>query len=99
MVGKTEFIYSSTLIRTAGLAQAVGFVQSRGTTAQRQLLDDLSEAVGVENIAESTREAELTDYMKLTNDVMAALVWYKRFAASVLGVESEAGDEGAGEIG
>lgn len=85
------------LIRTAGLAQAVGFVQSRGTSAQQLLLDHISEAIGVENIAESSREANLTDYMKLTNNVMAALAWYKRFAVSVLGVESEPADEDRGE--
>jgi len=35
--------------------------------------------------------------MKLTNDVMAALVWYKRFAVSVLKVESGMDEDAGGE--
>ncbi|HHU98206.1 MAG TPA: type III-B CRISPR module-associated protein Cmr5 [Petrimonas sp.] len=86
------------LIRKAGLAQALGFVESRGTSSQQLLLDHISAAVGVENIAEYSRKAELTEYMKLTNDVMTALVWYKRFAVSVLGVESAAEEDTGGDI-
>ncbi|HOB31032.1 MAG TPA: type III-B CRISPR module-associated protein Cmr5 [Bacillota bacterium] len=85
------------LIRKAGLAQAIGFVESRGTSAQQELLNHISEAVGVEDIAEYSRKAELAEYMKLTNDVMAALVWYKRFAVSVLKVESGMDEDAGGE--
>lgn len=85
------------LIRTAGLAQALGFVQSRGTPEQQQLIQDISEVVGVSNICEGSREAELGEYMRLTRDVMAALVWYKRFAESVLDVQSDADGKDAGE--
>jgi CRISPR-associated protein Cmr5 len=35
----------------------------------------------------TSRTAQLAEYMRLTNDVMAALLWYKRFAQSVLGVD------------
>jgi hypothetical protein len=35
--------------------------------------------------------------MALTSNVMAALVWYKRFATSVLGVQSDVDVEDVGE--
>ena len=86
------------LIRTAGLAQALGLVESRGTPGQKQLLQDIAEVVRVPDICGRSRQADLGEYMKLTRDVMAALVWYKRFAESLLDVKPGADDnEGAGE--
>jgi CRISPR-associated protein Cmr5 len=84
------------LIRTAGLAQAVAFVESRGTAAQKLLLEHLSETVGVTNLGEASRRARIQEYMRLTNDVLAALVWYKRFAESVLDVDASQDEESAG---
>ena len=75
------------LIRSAGLAQAVAFVQARHKpeTPQRKLLDHLSIAVNTEDLAHESRiTTQLSEYMRLTHEVMAALVWYKRFAQSVL---------------
>ena len=85
------------LIRTAGLAQALGFIESRGTEAQVQLMRDISVVIGVPEIGRVSRQAKLPGYMKLTRDVMAALVWYKRFAASVLNVQADVDGEGAGD--
>lgn len=86
------------LIRTAGLAQAVSFVESRGDEAQKLLLRHLGAVVGVENLGEKSRTASLQEYIKLTQDVMDALVWYKRFAESVLGVDASLdGEESVGE--
>jgi CRISPR-associated protein Cmr5 len=80
------------LIRTAGLAQALAFVEARGKPAQKRLLTDLAETVGKKDILLSVaRSAHLSDYIHLTQQVMAALLWYKRFAQSVLGVN--AGDD------
>ncbi len=76
------------LIRTAGLAQALSFVETRGKEAQKRLLSDLGETIGRQNLAGIARSAELTEYMLLTRQVMDALLWYKRFAQSVLGVEA-----------
>jgi len=76
------------LIRRAGLAQALSFVESRGSEAQKQLLEDLGATVRRGgNLANAARSAELADYMLLTKQVMDALLWYKRFAQSVLGVD------------
>jgi len=85
------------LVRTAGLAQALGFVESKGTPVQQQLIRNMSEVIGVPNLCERSRKAELSEYMTMTKDVMAALVWYKRFAESVLNVQSDANGKDAGE--
>jgi len=37
-------------------------------------------------LLECAREAELTEYMLLTRQALAALLWYKRFAQSLLDV-------------
>ncbi|MHB8597021.1 MAG: type III-B CRISPR module-associated protein Cmr5 [Ktedonobacteraceae bacterium] len=77
------------LIHTAGLAQALEFVSSRGKPAQTQLIKDIAETIGIKGLLpERARAAELREYMYLTEQVMAALLWYKRFAQSVLGVDT-----------
>lgn len=82
------------LIRTAGLAQALAFVEARGAKeieAQR-LLSDLAAVVGKPNLASCSRTASLREYMFLTQQSLEALLWFKRFAQSVLKVESGEGD-------
>jgi len=83
------------LIRTAGLAQALAFLDSRDTKGHKQLLIDLTATVGqpAGKLTDSARKAEMSEYMNLTRQVMAALLWYKRFAQSVLDVKtSDVGD-------
>lgn len=86
------------LIRTAGLAQALAFVEARGDAGGKKLLEDMADILefdGKKNLLKSSREAELPEYMLLTRRVLAALTWYKRFSQSVLGVESGAeGEDG-----
>lgn len=87
------------LIRTAGLAQALAFVE-RGSETQQCLLDHLAEVTQMETrdtLLQRSREAHLSEYTFLTEQVMAALLWYKRFAQSVLGVQH--GDEEKNEGG
>ncbi len=82
------------LIRTAGLAQALAFVEAKSTKQEgyKQLLEDLKDTVGSERtLAEYAREAQLSEYMLLTRLTLDALLWYKRFAQSVLGIDP--GDE------
>jgi CRISPR-associated protein Cmr5 len=79
------------LIRTAGLAQALTFVEARGLESQKQLLKDLASTLGKASegvLLEQARSSELSAYMLLTQQVLAALLWYKRFAQSVLGVQA-----------
>jgi len=81
------------LVRTAGLVQALAFAQSRGTP-EGWLVTHLAEAVGEPALLDRSRTAALAEYLRLTRDVLAALVWYSKFAQSVLGVDREANDEG-----
>jgi CRISPR-associated protein Cmr5 len=88
------------LIRSAGLAQALAFVEARGLLPHRHLLDHLAEVVIDQNtngdqLAQKSRNIEeLSEYMYLTHEAMAALIWYKRFAQSVLDIDpSEAVDQ------
>ena len=75
------------LIRTAGLAQALAFVDARRDSVLQRLLDDLAATLGRTSRADLiqiSRDAPLADYMRLTQDALAALLWFKRFAQSVL---------------
>lgn len=77
------------LIRTAGLAQALAFLETRDTKGHKQLLIDLAETVGMSGtLLQRAREAPIEEYMNLTRQVMAALLWYKRFAQSILDIKS-----------
>ncbi len=85
------------LIRTSGLAQALAFVDANAKSdkpkskACQSLLTHLAKIVCDEQadaskLLERSRNDELEEYMRLTQQTMAALLWYKRFAQSVLGV-------------
>lgn len=88
------------LIRVAGLTQALHFLHSRGDEDQKLLLKHLAhtlEFVDEEDgdsaeikLLKSSRNADLSTYMRLTQQSLTALQWYKRFAQSVLRVESAA---------
>jgi CRISPR-associated protein Cmr5 len=83
------------LIRTAGLAQALAFLEARGKDEGKKLIEHLNAVVmnGNKNLLASSRESELSEYMYLTQQVLAALLWYKRFAQSVLHVEASDEEE------
>lgn len=79
------------LVRQAGLIQAIAFVATRGQKAQKLLLDHLASTLGYTNQDElytRVREASLQEYALLTRQALWALEWYKRFAQSILGVNS-----------
>ncbi|MEI7643921.1 MAG: type III-B CRISPR module-associated protein Cmr5 [Chloroflexales bacterium] len=87
------------LIRTAGLAQSLAFVQARNKegTPQRMLLNDLEVVLQVSGIltantrlVERSRTASFEEYMRLTEGALEALLWFKRFAQSELKVQSGA---------
>lgn len=88
------------LIRTAGLAQALAFVQARNDekSPQRQLLRDLADVLRKNKVlaqdadlVERSRVAPFDEYMRLTEASLQALLWFKRFAQSELKVQ--AGEE------
>lgn len=87
------------LIRTAGLAQALTFVEARGDKEglQRKLLDHIAEVTLQANrdyLLERSRKAPIGEYMRLTQQVLDALLWYKRFAQSVLKVDAATAEQG-----
>lgn len=78
------------LIRTAGLTQALAFAETRTDAIQKEtFLEHLALAVGLNRnqLLSRSREDDLSDYMRLTQQVLDALLWYKRFAQSVLKVD------------
>ena len=79
------------LIRSAGLAQALAFADTR-KDEQKELLKDLSGVLGYEtpnDLVTHVRRAKITEYMLLTEHALAALLWFKRYAQSVLDVTSD----------
>ncbi|GAB4403861.1 MAG: type III-B CRISPR module-associated protein Cmr5 [Anaerolineales bacterium] len=84
------------LIRTAGLAEALAFVESRGKDAHKSLLDDLAVVISEnsrDDLLRRSREPGLQNYMYLTRRTMLALKWFKRFAQSILEVDATAEGE------
>lgn len=87
------------LVRQAGLVQALAFVHSRDKAPTNQLLSDLAQTVdagSAANLLNRSRQANLPEYIYLTDQVMLALKWYKRFAQSVLKVEPTDDDNDGG---
>jgi CRISPR-associated protein Cmr5 len=83
------------LIRTAGLAQALAFVNTTKERAHERLLDQLAEVVGAgtrETLLGRIRTDDLPRYIRLTQETLAALLWYKRFVQSI--VSTKADDQG-----
>lgn len=88
------------LIRTAGLAQALQFVESRGSEEQKVLLKHIAATVGYSSKAEllsKSRSEGINGYIHLTEKTLGALLWYKRFAQSILNVEASDSDDKVSE--
>lgn len=87
------------LIRTAGLAQAISFLEAKSKKESEKpnllLLEHLSEVIKeemklTEKFTDKCRNAEMTEYLRLTQNTLAALLWFKRYSVSVLDVEANA---------
>ncbi len=82
------------LIRSAGFAQALAFIDARGKEEGAELLNDVAFAVlGQPNrheLLKQSRESPLLVYMHLTQQTLDALLWFKRFAQTILNVEAGA---------
>lgn len=77
----------SQLVKTSGLAQAIAFVASRGEEAQRAFLHDVAGTLGyesVEDLEKRAREAPLSEYIRLTRQVLGVAQWYRRYADIIL---------------
>ena len=81
------------LIRTSGLAQALAFVEAKNKPAYSELLNHLATTVKWQGatdgkaLAAKSRTEHLDGYILLTRRVSSALIWYKRFAESILEVK------------
>ena len=83
------------LIRKSGLAQALAFVEAKAKNEPiyNDLLNHLAQAVNWPGantgaaLATKSRSEQLDGYILLTRRVTAALIWYKRFAESILDVK------------
>ncbi|XSG75991.1 type III-B CRISPR module-associated protein Cmr5 [Herpetosiphon llansteffanensis] len=76
------------MIRSAGLVQALHFASTRKKQGQQDFLRDLASVLNEPDLLKVSREAALTEYMQLTRKTLAVLVWFKRFAQSILDLEA-----------
>lgn len=85
------------LIRQAGLVQALAFIQAKASDGNERILDHLAEALHQAQVLpngtrttlmDTAREADMGPYVYLTREVQALLLWHKRYAQSVLGVDT-----------
>ena len=82
---------------TCGLCQAVAFSQAKAAgggnraDAHKRLLADVAEIVGV--APEKIAVASAADYMHYTRRILAAWIYFKRFAVSILKVERGGTDD------
>lgn len=93
---------ASSLVRTAGLVQALHFIHALSNDdknpAGAELLDQLGQQIklgrlipGVENgeqLLARARKAELAEYLLLSREVIAALVWHRRFVQALLKISA-----------
>ncbi|MCX7111680.1 MAG: type III-B CRISPR module-associated protein Cmr5 [Proteobacteria bacterium] len=76
-----------------GLAQAVGFLaaKSKNSTPHGLLLSHLAAHLSSNANAASyqtdVNKADIAKYRRMTREALAAAVWYKRFAESLLNVD------------
>ena len=76
------------MIRSAGLVQALHFASTRKKQGQKDFLRDLALVLDKPELLKASREASITEYMRLTRQTLAVLVWFKRFAQSILELEA-----------
>ena len=81
------------MLKTMGLLQMLEFICSRNEPAAMEFLGHLASVVhdamligdaNETSLREKVRSAELLEYMRLTHELDATLLWYRRFAQSML---------------
>jgi CRISPR-associated protein Cmr5 len=88
------------LVRQSGLCQALAFSADKASgeghraRAHQKLLDHVAAILGAKNALETVQGTDAISYMHHTRRVLSAWVYFKRFAASVLGVHTGGRDEG-----
>jgi CRISPR type III-B/RAMP module-associated protein Cmr5 len=86
---------AATLMRTAGLVQALAFYAAKNEKHHLQLMKHLESELkdmGIltlnDQLMNRAMDADLTTYMRLTQETIALCQWHKRFAQSVLKAET-----------
>jgi len=89
---------AATLVRTAGLVQALAFYKAKNEAHHQRLLDhletelrDIGMLAGDSDLLNQVIQSDLVAYMRLTQETIALCQWHKRFAQSVL--KAEPGEE------
>ena len=90
-----------TLIRSAGLVQALAFYEAKGNQKEKEYYTTLinnwtEELKGRKIIPEDTKNlreyaassCSLVEYMRLTREILALSQWHRRFAQSILKAET-----------
>jgi CRISPR-associated protein Cmr5 len=89
------------LVRQAGLCQAVAFAVAKSSSpdssraqAFAALLEHLTKALEVQgNLLDTVQTANAVNYMHSTRRLLAVMVYFKRFATSILKVEAGQGEK------
>ena len=69
------------LIHTCGLAQALAFAEAK---APEGFVEDLNAVLAEPNLAAQSRNAGLTEYLRLSRNALATAGWIKRYAEALL---------------
>lgn len=89
------------LLRSAGLCQALHFVQSRPDEHQRRWLEDLATHLGarvdagirdVDTLLDTVRTADTWSYLVLTREAIACADWHRRMVQGVLRIDAAEAD-------
>lgn len=87
------------LVRQSGLCQALAFSKHKAAgdgnraKAHQKLLEHVAAILGQNDVLGAVQGADAIGYMHQTRRVLSAWVYFKRFAASVLGVHTGGQDE------
>lgn len=81
------------LVMSCGLAQALAFCQSKRESdkAYAYVIQHVASILDENDVVNAVRSANTSEYMHMTRRVLAAWVYYRRFAESMLGNEKSAG--------
>ena len=91
------------LVMTVGLAQALAFSKEKATKtndlgkAHGLLLQHVAGILNVTDAVEAIQQAKTLEYMHHTRRVLAAWVYYRRFAVSILDPKGTLQEEGEGD--
>lgn len=88
------------MIRTCGLCQTISFMESKKAKekSHERMLAHIAGVLGLDaaTLAEGVAKLPTPEYMMKTRLLLEALVYYKRFAVSILNAEPDSDrDEGA----